>query len=110
MKSTYTIPGMQFVIADTMPLREGEALITRMEVIREQRGKGHGRELLKAIIEDADRERITLHLYADLYPDAGHSIGSLSQDDLRDWYQRYGFQPVLYPADPYALTRTLAVG
>lgn len=103
MKGAYTIPGVQFVIADT---RKGEVLITRVEVIRERRGKGYGRALLKAMLEDTDREGVTLHLHVD----ADHSLGSLSQDDLRDWYQRYGFRPVLDPDDPYALTRAPVVG
>lgn len=54
-------------IADTIPgeligMDLNTVVISRINVPMQYRGKGHGRTILKRILEDADREGITLCL------------------------------------------------
>lgn len=60
-------------------------VITRINVPREHRGKGHGSALLKRILVDADVEQVTLAL--EVFPS-----GPLDYDDLMYWYHRHGFR------------------
>lgn len=59
-------------------------LLTRINVPREHRGKGHARALLKRILDDADNEGVTLWL--EISPSDG-----LDYDQLEAWYRRRGF-------------------
>jgi GNAT superfamily N-acetyltransferase len=58
--------------------------ITRINVPDIHRGKGLGSKLLKAILQDADQEQVTLALEV-------FSSGDLDYSDLVNWYGRYGF-------------------
>lgn len=69
-----------------MGLRNG-MVITRINVPRESRGKGHGTKLLKQIIDDADAEGVNLYLEI-------LSSGGLSRGQLEAWYLRHGFERV----------------
>jgi len=51
-------------------------------------GKGHGRAMLKALCELADRHGVELQLKA--LP-IGRKPYPMSRDKLFEWYQRYGF-------------------
>lgn len=52
------------------------------------RGKGHGRTLLKRCVDDADSEGVVLTLLV-------ATGGGLTDDQLAQWYRRYGFAPML---------------
>lgn len=76
-------------IADivTMPVDENGRdyhVITRINVMEQYRGRGYGTKILEMILEDADKESITLVL--EPVPS-----GPLDAKQLRDWYTRYGF-------------------
>lgn len=59
-------------------------VLTRINVPIRYRGKGIGSRLLCRVLDDADREKVTLYL--ELLPSGG-----LSYADLKAWYQRHGF-------------------
>lgn len=61
--------------------------VNRINVPFKHRGKGIGRELMKAMIENADEEKATLVL--DINP-----YGEMTYNDLRSWYERNGFKKV----------------
>lgn len=72
-------------IADLSLLEDDDLyLLTRINVPRQHRGKGHGSKLLRRILEDADRERSTIVL--EIAPSDG-----LNHDQLKSWYERHGF-------------------
>ena len=64
---------------------ENSWYINRVYVPHIHRGKGYGRKLLKECIEGADKEGAILWLEINPY-------GSLTYDELRAWYMRYGFE------------------
>ncbi|MFE9660315.1 GNAT family N-acetyltransferase [Streptomyces sp. NPDC005955] len=61
------------------------AIISEIAVWPEQRGKGWGSDLLAEVCHLADEERISLMLYVEAGP------GGLSDEQLGEWYGRYGF-------------------
>lgn len=60
-------------------------MIQRIHVPPGYRGLGHGSALLKQILADADREKVTLYLC--IIP----KDGGLNELQLRHWYERHGF-------------------
>jgi GNAT superfamily N-acetyltransferase len=81
-------------IADVVPLQdldpsvpEGIYLITRINVPHLHRGKGFGTKILQRVIEDADREGVTLYV-------TPMSSGRWSNSTLRAWYARHGFTSI----------------
>lgn len=60
-------------------------IVNRINVPVNARGRGIGNELLCKLSEWADKYQQTLVLYVS-------SSGSLSDEDLRDWYMRNGFE------------------
>lgn len=66
-------------------IAKGEGLIHRINVPHPHRGKGIGSRLLKEICEDADRDGVTLVLYA-------YASGGLPMEQLVMWYERNGFE------------------
>lgn len=74
-------------------------LVTSIEVETKHRSKGFGSRLLREACAIADREHIVLFLSVE--PDG--SEGSLSAEDLFEWYSRYGFDP--YQDDEYSRIR-----
>jgi predicted GNAT family N-acyltransferase len=58
--------------------------IARINVPAEYRTQGHGSELLRQVLEDADCEHIRLVLEINPY-------GGLDYDELKSWYERHGF-------------------
>jgi hypothetical protein len=86
--------------ASLMPfdsVRPGSWLLTGIEVgVKDWdgnplRGKGIARELMAQILADADAEGAPLYL--SIEPDG--SPGSLTAEQLRDWYTRLGFVPTM---------------
>lgn len=65
----------------------GAWLVTGIDVARTERGNGVARSLAARVLADADTEGVTLCLNVE--PDG--SAGSLSEQQLRDWYARLGF-------------------
>lgn len=74
-------------------------IITRVSVLPSSRGKGHARELMRRVLLDADKERVTLYLEI-------LSSGGLTHDELEAWYLRLGFvyRRGLYVRRPHALS------
>jgi hypothetical protein len=72
-------------IADLVDFYLGGLLLTRINVPREHRGKGHARTLLARILADADCEGVTLWLEV-------NASDGLSRPQLIAWYERQGFQ------------------
>lgn len=66
-------------------------IVTSVEVKRSQRGKGHATKMMRKVLEDADAETSTLLLAIE--PDG--SQGSLSAEQLIEFYTMLGFRP--YP-------------
>lgn len=62
------------------------ANLNRINVHNTERGKGHGADLLRRILDDADADGITLYLEINPY-------GPLDYDALEGWYMRNGFRP-----------------
>lgn len=82
-------------IADLIPAHEmlnsNGMIISRINVPQQHRGKGHGTALLKQIMAEADKERLTLFL--EIVPS-----GPLDYNALKAWYERYGFKELnMYP-------------
>lgn len=61
-------------------------LITALDVNSRFQGQGHGRHLLQRILDDADREQVTLYLAA------AASTPGLTQEQLCAFYERHGFE------------------
>lgn len=90
MKSLYTmyaydhdsriVVGYAHVIID----KNEHAHLTRVWVVPEHRGKGHGQALLRVVTRDADRERRMLETRVD--PDAGMDF-----QRLVSFYAGHGF-------------------
>lgn len=71
-------------IADLCDYYNKGMYIMRITVPPASRGKGVARRLLQTIIEDADKENVTLYL------EIAQSDG-LNYDQLEAWYERAGF-------------------
>lgn len=63
--------------------------ITRINVLPQFRGQGYGRQVLKLLLYEADRNNVTLFL--EIMPDDGFK--ALSFHELKAWYTRHGFKP-----------------
>jgi len=91
MKTYYVIKEF-WAIADLAAPQDviSEWTITRINVPPKFRGKGIGSQLLKLVLEDADKYGVNLVLepYA-----SGGLNGGLLQGQLLDWYSRHGFSP-----------------
>jgi predicted GNAT family N-acyltransferase len=74
-------------IADICEYYDLGWIITRINVPQQARGRGHARELLKQILEEADATQTTLWL--EISPSDG-----LNYDELEAWYKRHGFRNV----------------
>lgn len=72
-------------IADLCDYDGRGMLLTRINVPKAARGRGHARRLLDRILEDADHFRVTLFL--EISPSDG-----LDFDQLEAWYMRHGFE------------------
>jgi ribosomal protein S18 acetylase RimI-like enzyme len=84
MRTCYIVRcGFRAAIADLIQ-HEGGMMITRINVPKDYRGKGYGRELLRQILVDADQEAITLHLHVSC-------SDGLTDQQLDAWYKRHGF-------------------
>ena len=59
-------------------------IVTRINVMERYRGLGLGSQILKEILDDADKEGVVLFIE----PSAS---GGLSQKELEEWYERHGF-------------------
>lgn len=59
-------------------------IITRINVPKQHRKKGHGTRLLKQILADADNEGVKLALFC-------APSGGLTFRQLVNWYKRHGF-------------------
>jgi ribosomal protein S18 acetylase RimI-like enzyme len=93
MKDIYYLGSSIRATACTMSVRLDEYdidgyIITRIEVAPNLRGRGYGTRLLELVCYEADEEQQTLYL--EVQPDG--SWGSLTYDQLRKWYERYGFE------------------
>lgn len=73
-------------------------LVTALDVNKRFQGQGHGRQLLQRIVDDADREGVTLYLAA------AASTPGLTQEQLCSFYERHGFEPYI-DDDPNAYIR-----
>lgn len=71
-------------IADLCDYYGRGLLLTRINVPKASRGQGHARALLERILDDADRERVTIFL--EISPSDG-----LNFAQLEAWYLRHGF-------------------
>lgn len=83
---------MRIAIADVSPADFGCDLaaekiydINRINVPAAFRGQGHGTVLLKQIIEEAEKDGVTLRLHV-------FASGALTTGQLNRWYKRYGFK------------------
>lgn len=74
----------KIAIADLTEL-EGGFYINRINVPEQFRGQRIGARLLKMVLDDADKEGVTL--FIDISP-----YGKMTHDDLRQWYERNGFK------------------
>jgi len=66
-----------------------------------EQGKGHARELMRSLFEEADKDEITLMVVVQPYEDG------LTAEQLEDWYARMGFfelqdEPLIMIRLPYA--------
>lgn len=66
-----------------------------------EQGKGHARELMRGLFEEADKDEITLMVVVKPYEQG------LSADELEGWYERMGFfelqdEPKIMIRLPYA--------
>jgi GNAT superfamily N-acetyltransferase len=106
MKSCYwkKLGDVHIAIADLCDYYNLGFIITRINVPRAFRGQGEGRELLKQITSDADKEG--RRLFLEISPSDG-----LSFHELEAWYMRAGFKrwkgiymrrPISVPQDSQA--------
>lgn len=75
-------------VVDLVYSSNGIFMIARINVPTAHRGNGIASELLRQVLEDADKEGVTLHL--GVSPSNG-----LDYDQLVAWYKRYGFEDSL---------------
>lgn len=85
------------VTAHLWEVKPGEYLLTELQTAQRSRGQGHAARLLATVLEDADREGVTLYLSVE--PD--YSPGSLDYGALTAFYARRGFTEI----EPGALRR-----
>ena len=84
MQTCYVIREVR-AIADLTDYYGQGLIITRINVPVAHRGKGHATALLQQILDDADKEGITLYLEI-------QASDGLNRDQLQDWYERHGFK------------------
>lgn len=84
--------------ANLIDLNQGTFLLSGIEVRQPNRGQGHGGRLLKKVLNEADREQVTLLLLVE--PDGT----GLDTAQLTRWYTKHGF--TVHPQDPHAMRRT----
>ncbi len=96
------MPSHRIAILDLSPCPTvlGAYNINRVNVPAQHRGKGHGSALLRQVCDDADHEQVPLTLSINSY-------GEMTHEQLRDWYERYGFvemgdEPGLFVREPEA--------
>ena len=96
MRETHTIQlgPHRLAIADLCAFVDGAWLVCRINVPSGYRGQGYGTELLRRVCEEADAEEVVLVLEVNAY-------GDLNDDQLREWYSRYGFEEVEDPEDTF---------
>ncbi|MEU5974302.1 GNAT family N-acetyltransferase [Streptomyces sp. NPDC047315] len=87
MKHTYALHDGRASVDLVIGL-EGPAIVSRVIVRPSARGQGWGCEVLRAVLDDADREGVPLILEVD------DGSAEFSGAALTDWYSRYGFEPV----------------
>lgn len=75
---------VKIAIADLTKVRHRTYEINRLNVPEGYRGRGHGRELLKQVMHEADRWGCILRCYS-------MSSGPLNNEALDAWYIRNGF-------------------
>ena len=97
MDTCYVIPETNAIIdlydaRDLVGVRG--RVISRINVPRENRGKGYGSQLLRQVLDIADQEKI--RLYLEIAPSDG-----LNYEQLEAWYKRYGF--VWHPRYPNSI-------
>lgn len=86
MKSCYVDKATRS-IADLCDYYGKGMLLTRINVPKASRGKGHASALLTRILDDADEEGVTLFL--EISPSDG-----LDYSQLEAWYHRHGFKSI----------------
>lgn len=91
----------QSVIEVERAIDNGSQRILLNSIRSFERGKGQGSAALKMLCDAADRFGVSIQLIASSFGDG------LSNDDLIEWYGRYGFE-ALYPDEP--LTRAMIDG
>lgn len=85
MKPYYILRiGFSAAIADLSEWGNNCYFIHRINVPKNERGKGYGSKLLKMICDEADKENAILMLQI-------VSSGEMSDEDLTEWYRKYGF-------------------
>lgn len=85
MKTCYGIAiGYRLAIADLVKDGRNTYMLTRINVPVQHRGQGYARQLLKQILDDADREGVIIKLHVS-------EGGGLSDEQLTEWYKRHGF-------------------
>jgi GNAT superfamily N-acetyltransferase len=73
-------------IVDVSHARGTVYVVNRVNTPRLHRGKGVARELMRQVLEDADREGVTLTLWI-------NASDGLTRNQLKAWYRRLGFAP-----------------
>lgn len=88
MKHCYTkrLSEVRLAIVDLTMYEDG-AIINRINVPHSFRGQGIGSELLKNVLNDADKDSIPLYLEI-------HASDGLDRDQLKAWYTRNGFKEI----------------
>ena len=74
-------------------LSNGEKSLYIEEIISEEKGMGYGSSMLQEILDYAEERGLSvcLHANANYFDEEG-----LDQEQLEEWYIRYGFEPVYY--------------
>ena len=88
MPSFYTRLGpAKVAVADVCDYYNEGQIITRINVPESHRGLGHGRDLLRKVIDWADANDTALFL--EINPS-----GPLDYEALASWYERHGFREI----------------
>jgi ribosomal protein S18 acetylase RimI-like enzyme len=95
VKEEYRTPNGEGWAFVQIYVEDGEAEVTNVRVREGCRGKGWGANLMKQIIEDADREGVVLLLTSGLGYDTG-----LRARELVAWYVRLGFDAIAVGRTP----------
>lgn len=94
MKSIYAmkLSDVALAIADVQPCNDPHTgfMITRINVPEAFRRQGIGSQLLQAVCDEASVENATLYLIP-------ASSGGLSQEQLIQWYTKFGFRRIIHP-------------